>query len=217
MDRPVGLLGGTFDPVHNGHIEIAAAALAAFSLQQVLFIPAAQPPHKHCLTIAASEHRAAMIRLALAPHPHLALSTIELERAGPSYTVSTLRELNRAHPENTYHLIIGGDVIPELHLWRDATEVLERGAPIVVSRPGSISSPAELREKLSRSLATYAAPLSKRFLSVKPNTVSSSGIRAACRAGQDISAHVPAAVAAYIEAHALYRRPAGTPPPEALS
>ncbi len=189
----VGLLGGTFDPVHNAHVALGHAALQGLALEQVLWIPAGRPWQK-ARAITDAVHREAMVRLAIEGEPRFALERIEIERQGASYTLDTVRELQAREPGTEFTLIIGFDQYAGLHTWNGWPELLSRVALAVAQRPGQHAAPhADVQRHPHR-----AVPLPML-------DISSTDIRARVAAGQDISALVPPAVAGYIETHRLYR------------
>lgn len=188
--RPrVGLLGGTFDPVHLGHLSLAESALEAFALDHVLFIPSAVTPHKRHRPITATRHRLAMLRLALADRPRLALSTVELDRGGVSYTVDTLAALRGRHSDWDLWLLLGMDSLRDLHLWHRAADLLALCTVATLERPGVDRPLAEVPgfpPEVSRALLRTVAR-------GRPVAVSSSDIRARIAQRQPIEigrAHV---------------------------
>ncbi|MGH7882152.1 MAG: nicotinate (nicotinamide) nucleotide adenylyltransferase [Candidatus Dormibacteraceae bacterium] len=142
----VGVVGGTFDPIHRGHLAMAEVARHCCDLERILIIPAADPPHR-VPAIATAEHRLAMCQLAVRGHPHLEVRELELQRVGPSYTVDTLNQLQMELPQAELHLILGWDAAHELPSWERWEEVLRRARLVVVPRHGR-SLPTEL--ELSR-------------------------------------------------------------------
>ena len=191
--RRVGLFGGTFDPVHTAHVELARAALNAFDLDQVRWIPTGQPWQKGW-TITDAVHREAMVRLAIAGEPRFVLDRIEIEREGPSYTLDTVRVLVAAEPRTEWVLIIGQDQYAGLHTWRDWRELLGLVTLAVANRPGPVRVPDAAVMRFTH----RAVPLPML-------DISSTAIRDRVAAGDDISELVPAAVARYIEFHGLYK------------
>ena len=131
----VGILGGTFDPVHRGHQFIAEEVLGRFELDRVLFMVAHLPPHKKKRAIVSSQHRFAMVVLATASHPKLFASDWELQRLGPSYTEETMAQLTARDPQNQYCFIAGGDLLLELHTWKRYARLLREHCLVFVSRP----------------------------------------------------------------------------------
>lgn len=201
----VAVFGGTFDPPHWGHVRLAEAVLAANLADQVLFVPAALPPHKTDRPISAFEHRLAMLKLAIAGRPRFSVSDMERDRLPePSYTIVTLRELETKQPEWTLILLIGGDSLRHLRSWRDAETLVRRYPIVTCPRPGEKPDletlrrewPPDLAEKLHRSALTLSAV----------STASSTRAREAAKTGdkETLSALSPEAVWRYIEKTGLY-------------
>ena len=188
-----GLLGGTFDPVHNAHLALAQAALQALRLDQVRWVPAGQPWQK-TRQVTAALHREAMVNLAIAGEPRFMLDRIELERVGPSYTLDTVKALAAAQPHTEWFLIIGADQYAGLHTWVDWRELLGRVVLAVANRPGVM--PAVHPEVLAFPHRAVPLPMLD---------ISSTDVRRRVQQGADISALVPAEVARYIDSHRLYR------------
>ena len=193
----VGLLGGTFDPVHAGHVAAAEAAIDCAHLDRVIFIPAAQPPHRPP-AVAAVEQRLEMCRLATQGDARFAVSDLELMRSGPSYTVDTLAGLRQMYPRDELFLILGWDAARLFHTWRRPEEVRRLASIVVVGRPGA-SAPGEA------DLSQAGLDGERVVLCLQPTPdVSASEIRRAVGARESISGKVPAAVERYIAAHHLY-------------
>ncbi len=131
-----GILGGTFDPIHFGHLVLAEKAREAFRLQKVIFVPAAVPPHKIGEVSTSAENRLKMTELAIAENPYFQVSAVELERDGPSYTVDTVRQLKHLYPGMEPALILGFDSLLELHSWKDYQAILGEAKIITALRPG---------------------------------------------------------------------------------
>jgi len=137
--KRIGLYGGSFDPVHNGHLEVAGKALRDYGLDEVWFIPANVSPFKTQTPPAAAEHRLKMLEMALAGKPQFKLLSLECERPPPSYTVETLRILKKRHPDSRFFLIIGKDALKEFAQWKEPEEIKRMAEPIAFKR-GEISS-----------------------------------------------------------------------------
>jgi nicotinate-nucleotide adenylyltransferase len=212
--RPtVGLLGGTFDPIHVGHLAAARAAHAAFDLDTVRFIPSATPPHRPDSPRASGYHRMAMVRLAVVDTPGWAASDLELSREGPSYTYDTLSTLGGEglSPVQIF-FIIGADAFAEISTWHRYPEVLDRAHFVVVARPGTALDRlrARLDDLVPRMIEAdrFAGADRPRIILLNANTpdVSATQIRHRVAAGQSVDGLVPAAVSAYIDRNSLYRR-----------
>ena len=209
----LGLVGGTFDPIHRGHVALATAAQAALGLDAVRLLPAHKPPHRPDSPRASGYHRFAMAVLAAAERPGWTVSDQELLRDGPSYTFDTLTDLHRQghHPLQSF-FITGADAFAEIATWSRYPAVLDLAHFAVVARPGigletvRASLPA-LADRFTTPDALGAAT-SPRIVLVPADTpdVSSTEIRRRAAAGESIAALVPDAVAAHIARHGLYRR-----------
>ncbi|WP_073154175.1 nicotinate-nucleotide adenylyltransferase [Seinonella peptonophila] len=132
----IGILGGTFDPIHIGHLLMAEQALQAYQLNEVWFIPAATPPHKIGRSITAAHHRLEMVRLAVLEHPQFRVNELEYHRPGPSYTVETIENLHSIYSENDFFLIIGADTVIDLPNWYKIEKILQMTQVIGIHRPG---------------------------------------------------------------------------------
>lgn len=195
--RRIGLFGGTFDPPHNAHVALARLALTELALDELRWIPAGQPWQK-ARQITPATHREAMVRLAMGEEPRFVLERCEIRRAGPSFTLDTVRELQAAQPGMQWFLIIGQDQYAGLHTWRDWRELLSRVTLAVANRPGVAVEP----HPDVKAAAHQVVPLPML-------DIASTDIRARVASGQDIGALVPVSVARYIEANHLYRAPRG--------
>jgi nicotinate-nucleotide adenylyltransferase len=203
-DLRVGILGGTFDPIHYGHLVIAEEVREALSLDRVLFVPAAIPPHKIGLSITPAHHRAALVELAIAGNPSFAISRIELERDGPSYTVDTLQALagdaSRQGVARELFFILSTEALAGMRTWREPDRILALCRLAVVARPG-VPIPDR------GGLAAAFGDLADRIVVVDtvPLSHSASVVRERAAAGRSIRYLVPPAVETYICEHRLYR------------
>jgi nicotinate-nucleotide adenylyltransferase len=148
--RRIGLFGGSFDPVHRGHIRMATLALKKCSLDTVIFIPAQQPPHKHPKQLAPACHRTAMLALATRRYKHFQLDRYELDRDGTTYSYQTVRHFARLYPAAQLFFIMGSDSFAALHTWKNLDALLARCTPIVIERTTVSSS--DIRRRLARGL-----------------------------------------------------------------
>jgi nicotinate-nucleotide adenylyltransferase len=211
----IGLFGGTFDPIHLGHLDVAHAARRALGLDCVWMLPARLPPHRE-VPHASAAHRFAMVALAVIDQEGLLVSDLEMEARGPSYTMETLDRVDRtAAAKHERVLVTGADAFRDIRSWRGYPALLDRTHVAVVSRPGLPASAVrtllpELGERMSEpSGSALGAP--KIFLVDAPTApVSSTQVRRALAGGERIQGLVPAAVARYIERQGLYRTDART-------
>jgi nicotinate-nucleotide adenylyltransferase len=206
----VGVLGGTFDPIHFGHLAIAEEARETLGLERVLFVPARVPPHKPGRKITAVDDRVAMVGLAIADNPAFELCELELAREGPSYTVDTLDELvagaRAAGRDPDLTFILSAEALSGILSWREPRRILELARLAVVPRPGhDVPSPAWLRE--------HFGGLEDRLVILGGPHIGISGseIRAHAAAGRSIRYFVPAAVARYVADHRPYTDSNDTP------
>ena len=197
----IGLFGGSFNPIHRGHLAIARAARASLGLDRVVLVPSARPPHKRDATLAPAEDRLAMARLATDDEPGLEVSSIELERTGPSYTIDTVRSFLASNQGAELHFVVGADSVPELRTWRDARTLLQLARFAVVARPGC---------DLTKDLADLERELGARLsvIPIEPDAISATEIRERVRKNEPLDGFVPPAVRDYIAAKNLYREKA---------
>lgn len=198
--RRLGILGGTFDPIHHAHLVAAEEACYQLELDQVLFVPAGDPPHKLRRSISTAAHRLRMLELAIAGRPHLGLSRVDVDRSGPSYTVEALRLLRAEWgPGPTFYFVEGSDSLADLPTWYQPERLLELTELAVVRRPDAPVDVAALEERLPGLEARL------HWVDMPLLDISATDLRARVRAGRPISFLVPAAVEAYIYEHGLYR------------
>ena len=197
----LGVLGGTFDPIHVGHLAVAEEAREVLGLARVLFVPAGQPPHKVPGSVSRVGDRVAMVQLAIADNPAFELSMVEVQREGPSYTVDTLETLARANPGAQLHLILSAETFAELPTWHEPERLFEAARMAVVPREGY---PAPDPAWLARAFPGREDRV--EYLRGPRFELSSTALRARVAAGRSIRYLVPAAVEAYIADHDLYRR-----------
>lgn len=190
-------MGGTFDPVHYGHLVIAEEARSRFSLERVIWIPAGDPPHKKGYAVTPQEHRYAMVVLATASNPHFQVSRLELERQGPSYTYDTLLSFREELPDTELHFITGADAILEILTWYRHVEVIRMASFIAVTRPGYDLG------RLSSVLPEEYLP-QIHTLNVPGVDISSTDVRRRLRSGEPIRYLLPEAVETYVRKYRLY-------------
>jgi nicotinate-nucleotide adenylyltransferase len=195
----IGILGGTFNPPHLGHLVCAQEAYLQLSLDLVMLIPARTPPHKPVEDEPGAEHRLALCRCAVDGDERFQVSELEIERPGMSYTVDTLEELNSRAPDSELYLIVGGDVAAGLPSWREPERVLALATPAVAKRRGTA------RQKVEQALSGLAGGGEAEYFEMPRIGISSTMIRRRVRAGEPITYLTPEPVADYIERHNLYR------------
>lgn len=201
----LGLLGGSFDPVHEGHLHAARAARDGFDLEGVVFVPAARPPHKPGRVLAPAHHRQAMLELALAREPSFTIDPRELSRPGPSFTIDTVRELEQqaGGPDAVdLYLVLGSDNLKGLASWRAVGDLLARVQPIVIQRGADA---ALLMEELRGELdAELVERLERGLLELPPMEVAATELRWRLARGEDPGPLLGAGVFDYVRAHGLY-------------
>lgn len=213
--KPIGILGGTFDPIHYGHLRLAEEMLELGNLQHIRFIPTGNPPHRDMPQVSAL-HRSEMVRLAIADHPAFMLDDREVKRAEKCYTVHTLRELRAEHgPEQPLCLLMGGDAFLQLHTWHEWEEILDLAHIVVGYRPGYTlekrihSATRALREHYQERLCSVEY-LSQQpaggiaELAIPKLEISATLIRSRVAEKRTIRYLLPATVANYIYQHHLY-------------
>jgi nicotinate-nucleotide adenylyltransferase len=187
----IGILGGTFDPPHNGHIAIARAAMKKCHLQKVIFIPAKYPPHKPLDMVTSEQDRLNMLKLVVRGHEEFEVSDVELKREGLSYTIDTLWEIKEKNPGVEIVFIIGADNISEMEGWYMPDEILNAATVVAFNRPG-FEPGGKYKSRI-------------RMFNMTPVDISSTEIRKKVRANESIEAHVPEPVREYIEINSLYK------------
>lgn len=191
MNIRIGVLGGTFNPIHFGHLVAAEEARSAFRLEKVLFMPSGDPPHKRRGNLLPAEERYLLALLAVADHPYFVVSRLEMDRKGLTYTTDTLRELRRLYWKTDFFFIAGLDAILELNTWKTGKALLRQAHFIAVSRPGYSFA----------DLAAEFTPAERRrilTLEIPGIGISSTGLRARLKAGRSIRYLTPEPVADYL-------------------
>lgn len=209
----IGLLGGTFNPVHLGHLHAAAEVRRRFSLDRVLLIPSSLPPHKRAGDVASPDHRLQMVRLAVRGRTGFEVSAVEIEAGGRSYSIDTLAAVGKLYPEADLHFIMGIDAFLEFKTWKEYRRVLDGCRLIVISRPGfRLEDARDVLEEAEQpricSLSGPAAPdpgCSIYLMEMKALNISSSEIRKRIREQRPFNELVEPAVEKYIKENELYR------------
>ncbi len=212
----IGLLGGSFNPIHNAHLRIAAEAQAACRLDRIIFIPAADPPHKALAGGVPFGHRSKMVSMAIAGRPDYKVSNIEEERGGKSYSIDTIRLFREQFPDDDLFFIIGADSFLEIGTWHRYDEIFPLCNLIVVERPGcSIINPLEALPEAVRGMFSinsetgslkHGSGSTVFFITGSPLELSSTEIRRLAAGEADITPYVPPDVAAYISHQRIYHQ-----------
>lgn len=213
----IGILGGTFNPIHTGHLKVAEEVQKRFRLNKILFIPSYIPPHKESTDIVSPPHRLRMVKLAISPYSQFASSSVEIEAKGRSYSIDTLKKMKENFPKAIIFFILGIDAFLEIDTWREYEKVLEQCYFIIVSRPGyrieeasdtlpdeymegivKIRDAEEIKEDLLLSYKIFLFPMESL-------DISSTEIRKKIREDRSIEGLVPKTVKEYIQKNKLYR------------
>lgn len=202
----IGLYGGSFDPVHIGHLIVAECCREQAGLDRVLFLPASIPPHKQGRPLADAVHRVEMLKLATGGHPGFAISTDEIDHGGVSYTVDTLTRLKHQHPDDVLLLILGPDALADLPTWREPERILALADVVAVERAGVDDVEMLVREPRLAALIgpVRAAKIAAERVTCPAIGIRASDLRAAVTAGRSIRYRTPRAVDRYIATHELY-------------
>jgi nicotinate-nucleotide adenylyltransferase len=191
--RRLGVMGGTFDPIHHGHLVAASEVQVRFDLDHVAFVPSGQPWQKEGRDVSPAEHRYLMAVIATASNPRFWVSRVDIDRPGPTYTIDTLRDLRASHPDAELFFITGADALEQILSWKDIDELFELARFVGVTRPGYDLSDAHL------------PPDAVRLVEVPAMTISSSDCRQRVATGRPVWYLVPDGVVQYIAKHRLYR------------
>jgi nicotinate-nucleotide adenylyltransferase len=199
----IGVFGGTFDPVHFGHLIMAEQCREQTALDQVWFVPSARPPHKLDRQLTPFSQRVEMLALALAGQPAFRVEEIEKDRPGPSYTADTLDDLGRLHPDHQWFLLVGSDTLADLPTWHDPARVVARATLVVIARPNHLVLPAD---ELSRNLGfPDGSNLRLQLVQSPLIDISSSDLRSRAASGRSLRYFLPRAAECYIQAKRLYQ------------
>jgi nicotinate-nucleotide adenylyltransferase len=214
----IGVYGGTFDPIHNGHFKVAEAVLKSFAMERMLFVPAYVPPHKRTQEISSPYHRLAMLALATADEPQMLISTIELEAPSKPYTIETLQRLQSEYPDARLFFVMGADSFKDITIWRQHERILGEYDVIVATRPGYLDD-QEVAVHLAQQLQAKIVDLRGGLLPLNESLVtqhiyltdyvvvdvSATDIREIAAQGGGVDDFVPQSVAAYIAKYKLYQ------------
>lgn len=212
----VGIFGGTFNPIHLGHLRSAEEIRETFALDRIYFIPAARPPHRSGDTLVSATHRLRMVELAVADNPDFQASAVELERTGPSYSIDTIRSFLQTLEPSSLFFVVGLDAFREIHTWKEYASIPALCHLLVTSRPGVFTPPQEqllpvaLQPALwydsSRKMYRHTSGHTLVFHEIQGLQVSASQVRAILRQGKSVRYLVPSSVAAYITDNNLYQQ-----------
>jgi nicotinate-nucleotide adenylyltransferase len=194
--RRVGIMGGTFDPVHHGHLVAASEVQAWFGLDEVVFVPTGQPWQKSARRVSPGEHRYLMTVIATASNPRFSVSRVDVDRGGPTYTIDTLRDLRARRPEDEFFFITGADALAQILTWRDHGEMFELACFVGCTRPGHRLEPDILAGLPADRLTLVEIPAL---------AISSTDCRERVVRGEPVWYLVPDGVVQYIAKHGLYR------------
>lgn len=199
----LGIFGGSFDPVHYGHLLLAETCREACSLDEVWFVPNAQPPHKRAAALTPVRQRLEMLELALADAPGLRVSAIEADRPGLSYTVETLDQLRRQQPNTELFFLMGADSLQDLPTWREPERICQLATLLIVGRPGMPVPDLSILERYLD--ARQVEAVRRHYVEMPLIALSSTDVRQRVRHAQSIRFRTPRAVQEYIVQHQLYR------------
>jgi nicotinate-nucleotide adenylyltransferase len=195
--RRVGVMGGTFDPIHHGHLVAASEVQSWFGLDEVVFVPTGAPWQKVDRQVAEAEHRYLMTVIATASNPRFWVSRVDIDRAGPTYTIDTLRDLSAALPDADLYFITGADALADIFTWRDAEELFDLAQFVGCTRPGFVMDPATLGQIPADRVTMVEVPAL---------AISSTDVRRRTMRGEPVWYLVPDGVVQYIAKHHLYPR-----------
>jgi nicotinate-nucleotide adenylyltransferase len=196
--RRIGVMGGTFDPIHHGHLVAASEVQAWFDLDEVVFVPTGEPWQKSTREVTSPEHRYLMTVIATASNPRFTVSRVDIDRGGPTYTIDTLRDLTTAMPDTDLFFITGADALAEIFTWRDAAELWALAHFVGCTRPGY---------EMDASTLDGIPPERVTILEIPALTISSTNCRDRTAQGEPVWYLVPDGVVQYIAKHSLYEGP----------
>lgn len=197
----IGIMGGTFDPIHNGHLLLAKQAYEEYQLDQIWFMPSGQPPHKKNRRVSPVNDRCEMVRLAIAGTAHFVFSDFEVTRPGYSYTAQTLKLLHNQYPQHCFYFIIGADSLYQIESWYQPEEVMAQAVLLAAGRAYDHAG-RSMDDQIAYLTAAYHARIYR--LHCTPVRVSSKELRAMAARGECLANYVPEPVQEYIQTHGLY-------------
>lgn len=201
----IGIMGGTFDPIHNGHLLLGRQAYDEYELKEIWFMPSGIPPHKKEHEVTAVEDRLAMVRLAVRNFPYFVCSDFEIQRQGNTYTAETLRLLHQKYPQHDFYFIIGADSLYQLENWYHPREVMRQAVLLVADREYE-QAHCPIEEQIAILRERYNADI--RLLHGKEVDIASAKLRERRAKGKSLASYVPEAVEEYIRARGLYQEEA---------
>lgn len=197
----IGIMGGTFNPIHNAHLMLAEQAYEQYHLDEILFMPSKRPAYKELSEVIDEEHRCQMIQVAIEDNPHFRIDTMELKREGNTYTADTLIQLTQQHPDISYYFIIGADSLFQLERWSRPEIILSKASILAANRE---DKDVELvKSKIAELTSNYEAKI--HLLQIPQLDISSKMIRRRLKEGKTIRYFVPKGVEDYIQEHKLYQ------------
>lgn len=197
----IGIMGGTFNPIHIGHLILAEQALDQYELDKILFMPSKKPPHKVNQPIESDYHRLELVKLAIENHPRFSISTMELEREGMTYTVDTLKILTKQYPNKKFFFIVGGDSIFQLETWYKPEEIMKMTHILAASRYGITEK--RMIDQIQYLMEKYHGSI--ELLKIPIIDISSNMIRTSISQGKSVRYYLPYSVLEYIINHGLYQ------------
>ena len=213
--RKIGIFGGTFNPIHLGHLRSAEEIRESFALDRIYFVLAARPPHRSGDTLVSAAHRLKMVELAVADNPFFQASAVELERTGPSYSIDTIRSFRQMLDPAALFFVVGLDAFREIHTWKEYASIPELCHLIVTSRPGVSTPPPDQLLPVALQPALWYDPVQRMYHHTSGHSlvfheihglqISASQVRSLLRQSKSIRYLVPSTVAAYIADNALYQ------------
>lgn len=198
----IGIMGGTFDPIHNGHLMLGKQAYKEYALDEIWYMPSGHPPHKKNHHVTEPAMRLAMTELAVKNHKGFICSDFEIRRMGNTYTAQTLRLLHKSYPEHTFYFIIGADSLYEIESWYEPDQVMVQAVILAASREYE-DSEYSMEDQIAYLTARYDADI--RMLHCEEMNISSAELRQMVTRGQSIAEYVPQEVISYIGTHGLYQ------------